>query len=53
MVKTSPHLYSEFNQFAGTDAQRATDLLAMIEDKSVRAILCAGGGTAPFGCSIW
>lgn len=44
MVKTSPHLYAEFNQFAGTDAQRATDLLAMIEDKSVRAILCARGG---------
>lgn len=44
MVKTSPHLFSQHHQFAGTDEERAEDLMEMIEDKSVRAILCARGG---------
>ncbi|MHC1703626.1 MAG: LD-carboxypeptidase [Tenuifilaceae bacterium] len=44
MVKTSPHLFSEHHQFSGTDEQRASDLMNMIENKSVRAILCARGG---------
>jgi len=44
MVKTSPHLYSGNNQFAGSDEQRAVDFMDMIEDKSVKAILCARGG---------
>ena len=44
MIKTSPHLYTEFHQFAGTDQQRAMDLMDMIEDRSVKAILCARGG---------
>jgi muramoyltetrapeptide carboxypeptidase len=44
MVKTAPHLYSEFHQFAGEDEVRASDLIDMIEDKSVKAVLCARGG---------
>lgn len=44
MVKTAPHLYASFHQFAGTEEQRASDFMEMIEDKSVKAILCARGG---------
>jgi len=44
MVKTGPHLYASFHQFAGTEEQRASDFMEMIEDKSVKAILCARGG---------
>ncbi|HCT29505.1 MAG TPA: LD-carboxypeptidase [Bacteroidales bacterium] len=44
MVKTSAHLYASHHQFAGTEEQRATDFMDMIEDKSVKAILCARGG---------
>lgn len=44
MVKTSPHLFSEHHQFSATEEQRASDLMDMIEDKSVKAILCARGG---------
>ncbi len=44
IIKTSPHLFAEHHQFAGTDEQRAQDLMDMIEDKSVKAILCARGG---------
>ena len=44
MVKTSPRLFSQHYQVAGTDQERAEDFMEMIEDKSVRAILCARGG---------
>ncbi len=44
MVKTSPHLFMQHYQFAGTDEERAEDLMDMIEDKTVKAILCARGG---------
>lgn len=44
LVKTAPHLYSKHYQFAGTDGERALDLMEMIEDESVKAILCARGG---------
>lgn len=44
MVKTSAHLYASHHQYAGTEEQRATDFMEMIEDKSVKAILCARGG---------
>jgi len=44
VVKTSPHLFSEHHQFAGTEEQRANDFIDMIKDKSVKAILCARGG---------
>lgn len=43
-VKTAPHLFSKHHQFAGTDSERAQDLMEMIEDPMVKAILCARGG---------
>ena len=44
MVKTSPHLFSEYHQFSGTEEQRAHDFMDMVEDKTVKAVLCARGG---------
>ncbi|MGE0077604.1 MAG: LD-carboxypeptidase [Bacteroidales bacterium] len=44
MVKTSPHLFSQQHQFAGTDEERALDFMEMVEDRSIKAILCARGG---------
>ncbi len=44
LVKTAPHLYSKHYQFAGTDDERAQDMMEMIEDPTVKAILCARGG---------
>lgn len=43
-VKRMPNLFSEDNQFASTDAQRAADLQKAINDPDIRAILCARGG---------
>ncbi|MCK4661962.1 MAG: LD-carboxypeptidase [Bacteroidales bacterium] len=33
-----------YNQFAGTDDERAKDLQEMLDDKSIKAILCSRGG---------
>ncbi len=44
IVKTAPRLFSKHYQFGGTDSERAQDLMEMIEDPSVKAILCARGG---------
>ncbi|HDP74979.1 MAG TPA: LD-carboxypeptidase [Bacteroidales bacterium] len=44
LVKTAPHLYSKHYHFAGTDGERAQDLMEMIENPQVKAILCARGG---------
>ena len=38
------HLYESYNQFSGTDEQRANDLQSMIENDHVKAIICARGG---------
>jgi muramoyltetrapeptide carboxypeptidase len=38
------HLFRKQQSFAGTDAQRAEDLQHMLDDTSVRAIICARGG---------
>ena len=43
-VVLGSHIYQSFNQFAGTDEQRAEDLQKMLDDDSVKAILCARGG---------
>lgn len=43
-VKTSPRLYGSCQQFSGSDAQRAEDMQAIIEDPAIRAIICARGG---------
>jgi muramoyltetrapeptide carboxypeptidase len=44
MTKTGPTLGSQFNYFSGTDEERLADLQAMMDDESVKAILCARGG---------
>lgn len=38
------NLFEEFNQFAGTDNQRAADLQEMIDNPDIKAIICARGG---------
>lgn len=43
-VVAGKYLHAEAHQFAGTDAQRTEDLQQMLEDESIRAILCARGG---------
>ena len=37
-------LFKEENQFSGTVEQRTADLQNMIDDKEIKAILCARGG---------
>lgn len=38
------NLFGEHNQFSGTDSERASDFQSMIEDPTVKAIVCARGG---------
>ena len=38
------NLFNSYNQFSGTDEQRANDLQFMINDKSIKAIFCVRGG---------
>ena len=38
------NLFEEDNQFSGTVSQRSSDLQSMIDDDSIKAILCARGG---------
>lgn len=38
------HLFSRYNQFAGTDKQRSHDLQQMIDDPQIKAVICARGG---------
>ena len=38
------NLFEEDNQFSGTVTQRSSDLQSMIDDDSIKAILCARGG---------
>ena len=37
-------LYRSHNQYAGTDAERLEDLQIMLDDESIKAILCSRGG---------
>lgn len=46
-VVLADNLFVIDNQFAGTDAQRAADLNALLNDDSIKAILFARGG---YGC---
>jgi len=46
-VVTGKNLYGSCNQFSGTDNERAADFQAMIDDKSISAIIAARGG---YGC---
>jgi len=43
-VVLGSHVFSRHQQFAGTDAQRARDFQQMLDDDSIRAILCSRGG---------
>ncbi len=43
-VQLGEHLFDEFHQFAGTTLARIEDLQNMLDDDSIRAILCARGG---------
>jgi muramoyltetrapeptide carboxypeptidase len=38
------HLYESFSQFAGTDDQRLSDFQHMLDDDSIRAVICFRGG---------
>ncbi len=42
--RTGKHLFGSYHQFSGTDEERAADLQEMIDDDSIRAIICARGG---------
>lgn len=43
-VVLGDHLYSSYNQFAGSDDQRQADFQQMLDDSSIRAIICSRGG---------
>ena len=43
-IKLGANLFEEDNQFSGTILQRTSDLQTMIDDDSIKAILCARGG---------
>jgi muramoyltetrapeptide carboxypeptidase len=41
---TGPHLYAQHHQWAGTDAERLSDLQWAISNPEIKAIWCARGG---------
>ncbi len=43
-VVKSPNLHKEFNQFAGTDEERASDIEWAFGRKDIKAVICARGG---------
>ncbi len=43
-VKIGSTVGGRFNYFSGTDEQRLEDLQQMLDDDSVKAVLCARGG---------
>jgi muramoyltetrapeptide carboxypeptidase len=43
-VVLGTHVFSKYNQFAGTDEQRRKDLQQMLDDPSIRAIIASRGG---------
>lgn len=43
-VKVGSTLGNQFNYFSGTDEERLADLQAMMDDSTVKAILCGRGG---------
>jgi muramoyltetrapeptide carboxypeptidase len=43
-VVQGDHLFSAYNQFAGSDDQRQADFQQMLDDSSIRAIICSRGG---------
>ena len=43
-VVLGTHVFSKHHQFAGTDEQRRKDFQHMLDDDSIRAIVCSRGG---------
>ena len=43
-IKLGANLFEEDNQFSGNILQRTYDLQSMIDDDSIKAVLCARGG---------
>jgi muramoyltetrapeptide carboxypeptidase len=43
-VVLGKHLYDSYNQFAGSDEERLADFQQMLDDESIRAIICSRGG---------
>jgi muramoyltetrapeptide carboxypeptidase len=43
-VVEGDNIYASFSQFAGSDEQRLADMQQMLDDDSIRAIVCARGG---------
>lgn len=43
-VVLGTHVFSRSDQFAGTDEQRMRDLQHMLDDPSIRAVICSRGG---------
>lgn len=43
-VVTPPNIYSQFNQFAGNDEERAASLQSLLDDENIKAIIFARGG---------
>ena len=43
-VVAGEHLHSAYHQFAGSDEERLSDLQKMLDDDSVKAIVCSRGG---------
>jgi len=43
-VVLGTHIFGTENQFAGSDSQRQADFQQMLDDPSIRAIICARGG---------
>jgi len=43
-VVEAPNLYSSYHQFAGSDEQRSSDLQHMLDDPSIKAVICSRGG---------
>ena len=43
-VVLGENLFASYNQFAGSDSQRQADMQQMLDDRSIRAIVCSRGG---------
>ena len=43
-VVLGTYIFSKENQFSGSDSQRRADLQQMLDDPSIRAVICARGG---------
>jgi muramoyltetrapeptide carboxypeptidase len=43
-VVLGTYIFSKENQFSGSDSQRLADLQQMLDDPSIRAVICARGG---------